>query len=146
MATKKTDMKRYLYTIALMTSFIFMVSSCGGPGPVPKSKEAFIGVWQSPSGFQMQILPEGYANVFQPMDSLHPEYKKLRIQKANAVYNFGFMIEFLGDTAINIKKPYHSGRQYTINRNPFMDEDTMKMTINGVTLRKYNEDHFMVDM
>ncbi len=123
-----------------------LLFSCSGNNTIPKEKEAFIGVWQSPSGFQIQILKEGYANVFQPMDSLHPEYDRLRIQKANEVYNFGFTVIFHGDSTIQLKKPYHGGKTYQINKNPFMDADTMKVIINGVTLRKYNEEHFMLDM
>lgn len=135
----------FLNTLVVLTSTVVMFS-CGGVEPVPKEKEAYIGVWQSPSGFQIQILPEGYANVFQPMDSLHPEYSKLRVQKANEVYNFGFEVIFLGDSAIQIKKPYTDGKRYTINRRPYYDADTMKMVINSVTVRKYNEEHFMMDM
>lgn len=137
-------MKNGLFKI-LTSVFIFvMLVSCGGHDPIPKEKEAFVGVWQSPSGFQIQILEEGYANVFQPMDSLHPEYRKLSIRKANAVYNFGFEVEFLGDTALQLKKPYMSGRMYTVTKNPYMDADTMKMVLNGVVVRKYNEEHFML--
>lgn len=139
-------MKSCMIKSLALATIVFMMFSCGGVEPVPKEKEAYIGVWQSPSGFQIQILPEGYANVFQPMDSLHPEYAKLRIQRANEVYNFGFEVVFLGDTAIQIKKRYTDGKKYTINRKPFYDSDTMKMVINGVTVRKYNEDHFMLDM
>ena len=130
-----------------MAFFIIPVLvSCGGPEPIPKDKADFIGVWESSSGFQIQILPEGYANVYQPTDSLHSEYARLHISKVNAIYNFGFEVEFLGDTAINIKKPYHSGRQYTIGKNPYLDADTMKMVINGVVVRRYSEDLFMSDL
>ncbi len=132
-----------LSVILILTVILF---SCGGADPVPKQKEAYIGVWQAPSGFQIQILKEGYANVFQPMDSLHPEYERLRIQKANDVYNFGFTVIFHGDTTIQLKKPYQGGKIYQITRGPFMDADTMKVIINGVTLKKYNEDHFMLEM
>lgn len=134
-------------TLFILFAIIFLsLASCTGGDPVPKNKEAFVGVWQSPSGFQLQILREGYVNVYQPMDSLHPEYRSLRIMRANAVYNFGFEIEFIGDTILHIKKPYHSGKEYQINKSPFYDADTMKMVLNGVTLRKYNEDHFMEEM
>lgn len=137
-------MKNSLYKSSGVILMICLLASCGGHDPVPKEKEAFVGVWQSPSGFQIQILQEGYANVFQPLDSLHPEYKKLSIRKANAVYNFGFEVEFLGDTALQLSKPYMSGRMYSVNRTPFMDADTMKMILNGVTVKKYNEEHFML--
>jgi hypothetical protein len=123
-----------------------ILCSCGRTNSIPKEKEAFIGVWQSPSGFQIQILREGYANVFQPMDSLHPEYERLRIQKANDVYNFGFEVIFHGDTTMQLKKPYHRGKVYRIVKNPYMDADTMKVIINDVVLRKYNEEHFMLEM
>ncbi|HLN54006.1 MAG TPA: hypothetical protein VK212_09890 [Lentimicrobium sp.] len=135
-----------MYKVTVILTLSIILFSCGGAEPVPKQKEAFIGVWQSPSGFQIQILKEGYANVFQPMDSLHPEYERLRIQKANEVYNFGFEVIFHGDTTIQLKKPYHGGKVYQITRNPFMDADTMKVIINGVTLKKYNEEHFMLEM
>lgn len=125
--------------------FLFIIPACGDPDSIPATKMEFVGVWQSPSGFQIQIMPEGNANVYQPIDSLHPDYEKLRLRKANAVYNFGFEVEFLGDTAINIKKPYHSGRLYRINKSPYMDADTMKMIINGVEVRKYKEEFFMAD-
>lgn len=138
-------MKR-IYSIIPVFMLAVILCSCGGTDPVPKEKEAYVGVWQSPSGFQIQILKEGYANVFQPMDSLHPEYERLRIQKANDVYNFGFAVVFHGDTTIQLKKPYQGGKIYQITRSPFMDADTMKVIINGITLRKYNEDHFMLEM
>lgn len=124
---------------------LFLLSSCGGPDRIPEAKKDFIGVWQSPSGFQIQIMSEGTANVYQPIDSLHPDYERLRLRKANAVYNFGFEVEFLGDTVLNIKKPYHSGRLYRIDMKPFMDADTMKMAINGVVVKKYDEEFFMAD-
>lgn len=140
-------MKRNLYYGFLIAVSAVLIFSCGNSSePIPSGKEAYIGVWQSPSGFQMQILPEGYANVFQPMDSMHPDYKTLRVQKANEVYNFGFKVYFIGDSIIHIKKPYTDGKQYKIYRSPYYDADTMKMVINGVTVRKYNEEHFMADM
>ncbi|HLO90602.1 MAG: hypothetical protein ACM3ME_05660 [Chloroflexota bacterium] len=135
-----------LLTSSILLGLVFLAGCGGGGKAVPKDKLAYVGVWQSPSGFQLQILPEGYVNVFQPMDSLHPEYKSLRVMKANAVYNFGFQIEFLGDSILHIKKPYHAGKQYAINKSPYFDADTMKMVLNGVTLRKFNEEHFMEDM
>lgn len=125
--------------------FLFLLSACGAPDSIPATKMDFVGVWQSPSGFQIQIMAQGNANVYQPIDSLHPDYEKLRLRKANEVYNFGFEVEFLGDTAINIKKPYHSGRQYRIDKSPYMDADTMKMIINGVVVKKFEEEYFMAD-
>ncbi len=133
-------------SIIFLMIIAFALSGCNKQPPVPEDKEEFIGVWQSPSGFQIEIMPEGYANIYQPMDSLHPEFDVLGIKKANAVYNFGFELEFSGDSIISIKKLYHSGRQYKIDVNPYFDADTMKMVMNGVVLRKYNEDHFMAEM
>ncbi len=138
------EFKRITFISLIFTAFILL--GCNKQPPVPDDKKEFIGVWQSPSGFQIEIMPEGYANIYQPMDSLHPEFDVLGIKKANAVYNFGFGLEFTGDSIISIKKLYHTGRQYTIDVNPYFDADTMKMVMNGVVLRKYNEDHFMAEM
>jgi len=140
-------MKRSInYGLLFAVTAVLIFSCKNGSEPIPSGKEAYIGVWQSPSGFQIQILPEGYANVYQPMDSMHPDYKTLRVQRANEVYNFGFKVFFIGDSIIHIRKPYTDGKQYKINRTPYYDSDTMKMVINGVTVRKFNEEHFMEGM
>lgn len=124
---------------------ILMLQACAQE-PLPESKEAYIGVWQSQGGFQIQILPEGFANIYQPIDSTQIEYTSLRIEHANKEFNFGFRIEFPADSIIAIDKPNFESKHYVINKKPFLDQDTMKMVLNGVVLRKYNEDNFLAGL
>ncbi len=110
--------------------------------PLPKSKEAYVGVWQAAGGFQLQILPEGYANIYQP-DSGQGEYTRLRIEHANKEFNFGFRVDFPADSLLALDKPNFDEKVYVIDEQPFIDNDTVKIVLNGVTLKKFNEEDFL---
>jgi hypothetical protein len=46
------------------------------------------------------------------------------------------LVVFSGDSVLIIRKPTVRARQYRIDRNPYLDGDTMKMLLNGVILIK----------
>lgn len=131
--------------LAFPFAILLFMASCTGIDPIPQEKEVFVGVWVSPAGFQLQIMPEGVAHVYQPYDSTNPEYKQLAIEEGNAVYNFGFEIQFQGDSLLQLVKPY-LGKQYRLERYPYKDGDTLKMTLNGIDLVKQDELHQMEEM
>jgi len=123
----------YLPIIMFFTSCI----SCSRPRPIPKNKEAFIGLWLSHSGFKMEIKSSGTADLTQIFNSMDPESGKLDVG-VTPEYAKEMLIEFGGDSILIIKQPTVRAREYNIDRNPYMDGDTCKMILNGVLLIKQN--------
>jgi hypothetical protein len=109
--------------------------SCNRPNPVPKGKEAFVGLWRSHSGFKMAIMSSGTANLTQLYNTLDSESVKLDVG-VTPEFAKDMLVEFGGDSLLIIKKPRVRGREYKIDRAPFMDGDTCKMVLNGILLIK----------
>ena len=62
-----------LLIIFAVFSAIQTFVSCIRPDPIPKNKEAFIGLWRTQSGFQIEIDSSGIANAV-PIDINNPDY------------------------------------------------------------------------
>ena len=109
--------------------------SCSRSHPIPKDKEAFIGVWISHSGFKMEIKSSGTADLTEINNPMNPESSKLDVG-VTPEYAKEMLVEFGGDSILIIKKPTVRAREYKIDKNPYMDGDTCKMILNGVLLKK----------
>jgi hypothetical protein len=120
---------------AYLPALLFLIAgmSCNRPHPVPQNKEAFIGLWHSHSGFKMEIKASGTANLAQIDNPMDPESSKLDIG-VTPEFAKDMLVKFGGDTLLIIVKPQVRGREYRIDRNPYMDGDTCKMILNGVLL------------
>jgi hypothetical protein len=125
------------FVLAYLPALLFLIAcmSCNRPHPVPQNKEAFIGLWLSHSGFKMEINASGTADLAQIDNPMDPESSKLDVG-VTPEYSKDMLVKFGGDTLLIIVKPRVRGREYRIDRNPYMDGDTCKMILNGVLLIK----------
>jgi len=137
--TMKQESLKKFFVLAYLPIILFFTAciSCSRPHPIPKNKEAFIGLWLSPSGFKMEIKSSGTANLIQIDNSMDPESGKLDVG-VTPEYAKEMLVEFGGDSLLIIKQPTLRAREYKIDRNPYMDGDTCKMILNGVSLIKQN--------
>jgi hypothetical protein len=122
-----------LLTLSILTCILCLF--CNYPQPIPKGKEAFIGTWQSQSGFKIDIKSLGTADVTEGDISKNPDNSKLNIGIAPD-YAMGMLVGFIGDSILIISKPTVRAREYRIDRNPYSDWDTVKMVLNGEVLIK----------
>jgi hypothetical protein len=132
---KQRLLKILLKGVMLTGIFYFFCLSCNNPQPIPKGKEAFIGVWQAHSGFKVDIKASGIADVFEHNLPLNSDNMKLIIG-ITPEYSKDMLVGFRNDSVLIISQPTVRARQYRINRNPYLDGDTMKMVLNGVSLIK----------
>ena len=128
------SLKFLLKGLILTGIFLPFSLSCSNPQPIPKGKETFIGVWQAVSGFKVSIQSTGVADVTEGNISMNPDNAKLNIG-ITPEYAKGMLVGF-ADSILIISKPHLRAREYRINRNPYLDGDTMKMVLNGVVLIK----------
>jgi hypothetical protein len=132
----KQRLLKILFKGVMLTGiFYFFCISCNNPQPIPKEKEDFIGVWQSQSGFKVDIKSSGTADVTEGDILNYPENSKLNIGIAPD-YAVGMLVGFISDSILIISKPTVRAREYRIDRNPYLDGDTVKMVLNGVVLLK----------
>ncbi len=122
--------------VILIGIFYSVCLSCSNPKPIPKEKEPFIGVWQARSGFKVIIKASGTADVTEGNISMNPDNIKLNIG-VTPEYAIGMLVGFGADSVLIISKPTVRAREYRIDRNPYLDGDTMKMVLNGVVLIKH---------
>jgi len=122
-----------LLTLSIVTCILCV--SCDNPQPIPEAKRAFIGTWQSQSGFKIDIKSSGTADVTEGDIAENPDNSKLNIGIAPD-YAMGMFVGFKADSILIIRKPKVRAREYRIDRNPYTDGDTMKMVLNGVVLIK----------
>lgn len=101
--------------------------------PVPQDKREFVGVWRSASGFVLRVKAGGTAAIAQIPDTAHPDAGALNIKVAPPVIN-DLRVEFHGDSTMLLITPLLYAREYRVDRAPYLDGDTTKMTLNGVTL------------
>jgi hypothetical protein len=134
---KQRLLKILLKEVMLTGIFYFFCLSCNNPQPIPKGKEAFIGVWQARSGFKVDIKESGTADVYEFNLPHNSDNMKLIIGIA-ITHSKDMLVAFIGDSVLIIRKPTVRARQYRIDRNPYLDGDTMKMVLNGVDLIKQN--------
>ena len=123
-----------LLIIFAVFSAIQTFVSCIRPEPIPKNKEAFIGLWRTQSGFQIEIDSSGIANAI-PIDINNPDYNKID-PGMTPEYSKGMFVEFNGDSIFEVIKPTVRAKLYRINKNPYWDGDTCKMVLNGVLFIK----------
>ena len=132
---KQRLLKILLKGVMLTGIFYFFCLSCNNPQPIPKGKEAFLGVWQARSGFKVDIKALGTADVYEHNIPLNSENMKLIIG-ITPEYAKDMLVGFRADSILIIRKPTVRAREYKIDRNPYLDGDTMKMVLNGVVLIK----------
>lgn len=126
---------KFLFKGIILTGIFYSSSlACSNPQPIPIGKEAFIGVWQARSGFKVSIKSKGMADVTEGNISMNPDNAKLNIG-ITPEYAEGMLVGF-ADSILIISKPTVRAREYRIDRNPYLDGDTMKMILNGVVLIK----------
>jgi len=101
--------------------------------PIPKEKEAFIGVWLSRSGYKLHIKAAGTATITQLVNSNDSDFDTLNIKVAPPIIE-DIRIEFKGDSILMVIKPLVYAKEFRIDRYPYRDEDTSKIVLNGVTL------------
>jgi len=135
LAMKLRSLKILLKGVILTGIFYSFCLSCSNPQPIPKGKEAFEGVWQASSGFKVNIKASGTADVYEHNLLLNSDNMKLIIG-ITPEYATDMLVGFRDDSVLIIRKPTVRAREYRINRNPYMDGDTMKMVLNGVVLIK----------
>jgi len=134
-------MKRIFRVIAstiklLLIFFISLICvSCNRPQPIPKDKEAFIGLWHSRSGFQIEIKSTGIANVIPIVNPKNSDFIRLDIGIAPS-YAKEMLVGFEGDSVLWVSKPTVRYKAFRIDRNPFLDGDTIKLIVNSVVLIK----------
>lgn len=124
------------YAVFVLLLALYSLSSCTlfiSPKPIPENKKAFIGVWVSPTGFKMDIKASGTADLTQNTNSSNPDDVKLNIG-VTPEYTKDMLVEFSGDSLLIIIRPTVRAREYHIDKNPYLVEDTCKMNLNGVLL------------
>lgn len=127
-------MKKYsVILLYILVSF----ASCSNPEPIPSDKEAYIGLWISRSGFQIEIDSSGIASVIPVEDRKSPDYTKLDVG-ITPEYAKKMFVGFEGDTALYLLRPRLIYKAFRIDRNPYLDGDTTRMVLNGVVLIKQN--------
>ncbi|MFZ0033933.1 MAG: hypothetical protein WAK60_02950 [Sedimentisphaerales bacterium] len=106
-----------------------------GPTPIPQEKQAFVGVWRSESGFQLEIKAEGTANIKQIENRENQDCKALNIGVAPENIE-GMWVKFTGRDNLEVVIPSLYGKVYHIDRAPFVEDGRTKMVLNGVTFVK----------
>jgi len=125
-------------SLLIILSILFvsqMCISCQRPQPIPASKEAFLGLWRSKSGFEINIEPSGIANVIQIVSHENEDFLKLDIG-ITPEYAKEMLVGFDGDSVLWVSKPTVRYKAFRIDRYPFLDGDTSKFILNGVVLIK----------
>ena len=112
-----------------------VVGYIGGPTPIPQEKQAFVGVWRSESGFQLEIKAEGTANIKQIADHNKPDCKALNIGVAPQSID-GMQVKFLRGDNLEVVIPSLYGKVYHIDRTVFVEDGRTKMVLNSVTFVK----------
>ena len=105
------------------------------PTPIPQDRQAFVGVWRSQSGFQLEIKAEGVANIRQIANHNDPDCKMLNIGVAPENIE-GMQVKFTGDDNLEVAIPGNYGKVYHIDRAPFVEDGRTKLALNGVTFVK----------
>jgi hypothetical protein len=106
-----------------------------GPTPIPQERQAFVGVWRSESGFQLEIKAEGTANIKQIANRNEPDCEALNIGVAPENIE-GMRVKFTGKGNLEVVIPGNYAKVYNINRAPFVEDGRTKMVLNGVTFVK----------
>ncbi len=122
-------------SLSLFLLFVCTLLISCGPKPIPNDKLAFVGQWETSSGFTLEISANGTATLIQYVDQLNPDYERLCIKVGPKTIE-GLSVTFTGSERIDVVKPGLYGRTYQIDKAPYQDGDSLKMVLNGVTLIK----------
>ena len=125
----------FILNLVLISSFVSSCEACKGPTPIPKEKEAFIGIWKSEAGFELEILQDGTANVYQNTDPSNPDYESLNIKPAPDEI-VGAQVNFLAENKLQIIKPLNYAREYKINYAPYFEDGKYFMVLNRKLLTR----------
>ncbi|MGA2866180.1 MAG: hypothetical protein ABSF95_17040 [Verrucomicrobiota bacterium] len=99
-----------------------------GPTPVPRDKEAFIGVWEDGAGFRMAITTDGHAKISQAKDSKVERWNSPIVPGGSGV----FLVYFRGDERLELTTGLFGGSKvYHIDSNPHAQGKQIKMVLNG---------------
>jgi len=102
---------------------------CRGPSPVPlpKGKEAFVGVWDSGNGLRLEITDEGRAKAIEDKDA--------KVDSCNSPVAPGttadFLAEFHDDRLELLSGVLGPSKVYHLDRSPFTQGKQTKMVLNG---------------
>ena len=99
-----------------------------GPTPVPKEKERYLGVWDSGTGFQIELTRAGEAKVTQARDS--------KVAACNTPVTPGetkvFNVTLRGDDFLElVSGALGDTKAYRIQQRPHKDGKQVKMTLNA---------------
>lgn len=129
-------MKNLLLLVALsLTLSSFSCEVFERATPIPKEKEAFIGVWLSQSGYKLHIKAAGTATITQLVNSHDPDFDTLNIKVAPPIIE-DIPVKFKTDSILMVIKPLAYAKEFRIDRYPYRDGDSSKIVLNGVTLIK----------
>jgi hypothetical protein len=105
------------------------------PTPIPQENQAFVGVWRSESGFQLEIKAEGTANIKQIANRNEPDCEAMNIGVAPENIE-GMRVKFTGKGNLTVVIPSLYGKVYQIDRVPFVENGRTRMVLNGVIFMK----------
>lgn len=126
----------------IILSVILVVSIClpscdafRKPVPVPDDKQEFIGTWRYGSSFSITIHKEGRADISQR----HPEggfdRDTLHIRVAPEEIR-GIRVYFKKNNMMLVNDPFNYAREYHIDQYPYIENDSLKIVLNGRILVK----------
>lgn len=119
--------------LLLIAAFSGGCSDLKGPRPIPPDKEQFIGSWKSASGFTIEILSNGTANLIRGAKNQKGEADKLDFAAANP---YGFRVYFPSDDRMEFVQQFNAARTYTIDSLPRQEGKVYRMVLNGVALTR----------
>jgi hypothetical protein len=119
----------FILSTVIICVFVSSCEACKGPTPIPREKEAFIGIWKSEAGFELEILQDGTANIYQNTDPSNPDYESLNIKPAPDEITAA-QVNFLEDNKLQIIKPLNYSREYKINYAPYFEDGKYYMVLN----------------
>jgi hypothetical protein len=129
-------MKSLLIVTFLLMPFLWM--SCEafrGATPIPHDKEAFIGKWESKSGFTIDIKASGVADISHNLSQADADYERLCIKVGPHVIKEIF-VKFERENTLVVSKPMVYSKVYKVEQQPYEEDNQWKMVLNGVTFVK----------
>jgi hypothetical protein len=127
-------MKVLILAIPLVL-ILFMTYMLNTPRPIPSHRQAFIGLWKSATGFELEIRGDGTATVTQNPDDRGPAGDNLNIRSAPSRIESA-NVEFRRDSAMTVVRHGYYAREYRITRFPSPDTMGTTMVVNGMVLVK----------
>lgn len=112
---------------------VLATSIFNSPKPIPPDKSMFVGVWNSGSGFELQIRSDGTAEILQDVNARGATFENLNIKVAPSHIE-GAIVEFWGDSTLFVVRHFYYTGRYRIDKYPYSDSGLYKMVLNGVTL------------